>query len=309
MLSRTAENLYWMARYVERAECTARLIEMGRRMAMVPSAIDRDEWRSVVLASGATTSADDVERMSETQAIRLLLLDSENPSSIRRCLMQARNNGRAIRTALTQEMWEVLNESWRHLQTLDDETAKRDLPQTLEWVKTRSAMLRGAIDTGMLRTDGHDFLKLGSYIERADMMLRLLDVKYYVLLPETEVVGGGRDHYQWTSVLHATSAIRAYHHVYKGDYSPWQIADFLILNRNFPRSLAFSYNSVGYHLSNLARRYGERHHCHFTSNEMTSHIADLEVGEIFHHGLHEFISGQIAKNARLAGEIARAYHF
>ena len=309
MLSRTAENLYWLGRYVERAESTARLIEMGRRMVMLPSAMDNDEWRSVIEASGKLDTDSPEDKLTERDAVRILLLSVDNPSSIRACLTNARANGRAIRTALTQDMWEALNDGWRRLEDTNEATACRDLPQILDWVKRRTSALRGAAETGMLRNDGFDFFRLGGYAERADMMLRLLDVKYYVLLPETEVVGGGRDHHQWTSVLYANSAARAYHHLYGGDYSPWKISDFLILNKDFPRSLAFSYGRIGEHLDRLARRYGKRHECHSIANEIIGRLDDLGIGEIFQLGLHEFTQDCLAQNVRLSNEIGRAYYF
>lgn len=309
MLSRTAANLFWLGRYVERADSTARLIEMGRRMTMVRGGGQSDEWRSVIAASGADAPDKDAGPVTEGDAVDALLLSTDNPSSIWNCLARARANGRAVRTALTQEMWEALNEGWRRLETLDRATAVRDLPHLVEWVKTRSATFRGALESGLLRNDGYDFVRLGAHLERADMMLRLLDVKYFVLLPETEVVGGGRDHLQWTSVLYANSAIRAYHHVYLGDYSPWKISDFLILNPFFPRSLAFSYGRMGDHLDRLARRYGERHDCHHTVGDMVARLSEIGMGEIFQQGLHEFIVEAIGANARLSNQIAEAYHF
>ncbi|MEL6374983.1 MAG: alpha-E domain-containing protein [Pseudomonadota bacterium] len=309
MLSRTAENLYWLGRYIERAESTARLMEMGRRMAMLPSTRDGDEWRSVLQASGTALSIPAGDVCDERVAIRALLLAPEDPSSIRHCLNHARANGRAIRTALTQDMWEALNEGWRRLEGVDEESACRDLSRLLEWVKLRTSTLRGASETSMLRNDGFDFFRLGGYVERADMMMRLLDVKYYVLLPETEVVGGGRDHQQWSSVLHANSAIRAYHHLYRGDYSPWKISDFLILNPVFPRSLAYSYDRVGDHLTRLERRYDARFACHDIVQRMNERLSRLEMGEIFQLGLHEFTQDMLATNARLSEAIAEAYHF
>lgn len=309
MLSRTAENLYWLGRYIERADSTARLIEMGRRMVMLPSAADDDEWRSVILASGASLAIDTGQRVSEKDVIRTLLLSNETPSSIRSCLSSARTRGRAIRTALTQDMWEALNDGWRHLESIDEQAASRDLPQLLEWVKRRTSALRGASETGMLRNDGYDFLRLGGYIERADMMLRLLDVKYFVLLPETEVVGGSRDHHQWSSVLHANSAVRAYHHLYRGDYSPWKITDFLILNKDYPRSLAYSYSRIGEHLDRLGERSGQRHECHKVSNRMIAQLSGLGMGEIFQRGLHQFVQETLVNNSRLSNDIATAYHF
>ena len=309
MLSRSAENLYWMARYMERAGATARLIEMGQRMAMLPRSYSQEEWRSVAMAAGAAELFEDEAVIDEPAVIRILLLDKDNPSSIRSCLERARANGRAVRTALTRDLWEALNEGWRTLEGTDLATAQRDLPALLDWVKQRNALFRGAATSSMLRSDRYDFLMVGAHVERADMTLRLLDVKYYVLLPETDVVGGGRDHHQWTSVLHATSAMRAYHHVYLGDYAPWKIADFMILNRAFPRSVAFCYEQIGTHLGRLARAYGGRHACHATTSRVMSELDDIEMGDVFQSGLHEFIQELLATTRRLDREIYAAYHF
>jgi len=310
MLSRTAENLYWMARYIERAESVARLMEMGQRMTLLPGAGERDEWRSVVNTCGASALFEKGETISEVAAARALVLDPDNASSIRACLTRARNNGKAVRTALTREMWEALNDGWRRLETVEDGAGlRRELPELLDWTKRRANLFRGAAETSMLRNDGWDFMRLGGFVERADMILRLLDVKYWVLLPETDVVGGGRDHHQWTAVLHATSAMRAFHHVYRGDYAPWKIADFLLLNRAFPRSLTYCYRQIGSHLDHIGRRYGQRHACHGTAMEMLARLEDAGMGEIFQQGLHDFVQEGLQANARLSGEISRAYHF
>ncbi len=311
MLSRTAENLYWMSRYIERAESVARLMEMGQRMAMLPGAGERDEWRSVVASCGCSDLFGPGERISEVQAARALVLDPENPNSIRSCLAQARANAKAVRTALTREMWESLNDGWRRLESVDDAAAslRRELPEILDWTKRRANLLRGAAQTSMLRNDGWDFMRIGGCVERADMTLRLLDVKYFVLLPETDVVGGGRDHHQWTSVLHATSATRAFHHVYRGDYAPWQITDFLLLNRKFPRSLSYCYRQILSGLNSLEKEYGDRHPCHDTARAMMDRLEGAGMGEVFQQGLHEFVSEALGVNARLSGEISAAYHF
>ncbi|MDZ4761954.1 MAG: alpha-E domain-containing protein [Alphaproteobacteria bacterium] len=305
MLSRTAQNLFWMGRYMERADATARLIEMGHRMTMLPGSNEMDEWRSVASACG---SALDGEQTASAVIYRLLI-DAQNQSSIRSSLVQARANGRAIRTALTQDMWEALNDGWRQLGDVDAETARRNLPALLEWAKNRTAAFRGASEISLLRNDGYCFLNVGGLIERADMTLRLLDVKYYVLLPETDVVGGGRDYHQWTSVLRATSALRAYHHVYKGDYSPWGIADFLILNPIFPRSVSYCYREIRRYLDDLAEVYGERHACQEISVEMMARLSETQIDDLFQAGLHEFIADAILTTQRLAAEISRAYHF
>jgi len=309
MLSRTAENLFWMGRYMERADATARLIEMGYRMAMLPGSNEMEEWRSVAAASGSAPDIVGEERLNASAVVQRLLLDQDNASSIRSCLNSARANGRAIRTALTQDMWEALNDGWRQLGQMDAETALKNLPTLLEWTKNRTAAFRGASEISLLRNDGYYFLRMGGLIERADMTLRLLDVKYYVLLPETDVVGGGRDYHQWTSVLRATSALRAYHHVYKGDYTPWGIADFLILNSTFPRSVAYCYRQISRFLDDLAELYGETRSPQTVASDMVEQLDKIGIEELFQNGLHEFVSESITTTRRLSAEISKAYHF
>jgi uncharacterized alpha-E superfamily protein len=309
MLSRTAENLYWMARYMERAESTARLLTMGQRMAILPGAHHRDEWRSVVRAAGCEERFPEDSIVKESDVVSFLLLDLDNPSSIRSCLALARANAKSARTMLTQDMWEALNEGWRKLESYDVAEARQQLPALIDWVKTRAMTFRGATDSGQLRNAGHDFLRLGGSLERAQMTLRLLDVKYYVLLPETEVIGGNRDHYQWTSVLHALGGHRAYHHVYGGAYTPWQITDFLMLNRLFPRSVAFCYDHIAYRLNRLAGFHNARGLCHDTAQAMVADLEGLDSGEIFRRGLHETVQRNLAVSNRLGIEIAQTYHF
>lgn len=309
MLSRTAENLYWMARYMERAESTARLLTMGQRMAILPGAHHRDEWRSVVRATGCEENFPADAHVRESEVVAYLMLDPENPSSIRSCLSRARANGKSARTMLTQDMWEALNEGWRKLDSYDVAEARQQLPSLIDWVKTRAMTFRGAAESGQLRNEGHDFLRTGAALERAQMTLRLLDVKYYVLLPETEVIGGNRDHYQWTSVLHALSGSRAYHHVYGGAYTPWQITDFIMLNRLFPRSVAFCYDQLAYRLNRLAGWHDVRGKAHDTVQKMVAGMESIDSGEIFRRGLHETVQNGIASTDRLALEIAEDYHF
>ncbi len=307
MLSRAAENLFWLGRYMERAEATARMISMGQRMSMLPGAPDRSEWTSVMQATHVTLATD--RPVSETDIVTDLILDTVSPSAIQACLAKARENGRAVRTALTQEMWESLNDDWRYLEGMDPKTARQQLSRILEWVRSRAAVFRGAVETAMLRNDGYDFLRLGGSIERADMTLRLLNVKYFLLLPETEVVGGGRDHHQWMSMLHAVSGLRAYHHHYLGDYAPWNIADFLLLNQAFPRSVAYSYSQINACLERLEKSHGGAHACQRTARGECDLLGRIDINTIFNDGLHEFLNEQIARTARISQEVSDAYHF
>jgi len=309
MLSRTAANLFWMARHLERAESTARLITMGQRMAVLPGSAYRDEWRSVLRVTGCEPFHTKGGPVTEEDVVRILLLDPENPASIHSCLVRARANGRSVRTKLTQEMWEALNLSWRRFDGYGLSEACQELPALIDWVKTRASVFRGAAETGMLRHEGHDFMRIGGAIERAQMTLRLLDVKYYVLLPETDVVGGGRDHYQWTSVLHALSGIRAYHHVYGGVYSPAHISDFLMVNRAFPRSVAYCVDQMRWHLERLALEHGVLATCHKTVDEVFELLLDGQDGAIFQRGLHETVQQCLKLTNRMANEIAESYYF
>lgn len=315
MLGRTAEDLFWLSRYVERAENTARLVEVAYRIGLMPreGGGPFEEWRSALTSSGCERGY--LERHGELAAEKVIdwmLFDEVNPSSVRSCLEVARQNGRAQRTALTQDMWESLNTTWIELGGLGKSRGRMeigDLVAILDWVKQRSALFRGALTGTILRNDTWAFSQLGAFVERADNTARILDVKYYVLLPETVMVGGGVDERQWGAMLRSVSAHRSYQWVYRDAYRPWNVAELLILNRQMPRSLAFSYDRVVAALDLLADLHGERlpsgHAAHATA-EILRH---REIGEIFQAGLHEFLLDLRARNDGLARQVATDYHF
>ncbi|WP_031549599.1 alpha-E domain-containing protein [Parvularcula oceani] len=306
MLSRTAANLYWTGRYVERADATARLLAMGARMTMLPGAATRGDWQSVLQTAGVPLPEDGLTGRRE--AIEALLL-APGGSSIKACFEAARSNGRAERTALTSLMWEALNDDWRALEVVNVAAASQSLPDHIDWAHRRAATFRGATETTMLRDDRYDFLRLGGLIERAAMTLRLLDVKYLALLPERDVVGGGRDLYQWTSLLLASSALRAYHHVYRGDVKARNVADLLLLNRAFPRAVALCADEAGAALDRLAGRYGQRHDCHDRANALCETLRNADTDTIFSDGLHEFVTETLDDVLALHSAIAEAYGF
>jgi len=312
MLSRTADNLFWLSRYVERAENMARLMEMGYRMALMPAVVDgnRSEWESVLSASGCAAGYDPDAPLRQEEVANFLIFNRDNHSSIINCFEYARANARAMRTAITAEMWEALNNALMELRRPSmHNLAKNELPEFIDWVKKQGALFRGATDSTILRNDGYDFIRLGTFIERADNTARLLDVKYYVLLPETSMVGDGVDNYQWTTVLRAASSLRAFHWVYRDDYSPHRIAHFLILNPFSPRSLAHCAEQITQHLERLARHYGQRHSVHRQAVEMYSLLTQSDMDEIFSGGLHEFLTDFQGRNRLLSLAIADAYHF
>jgi uncharacterized alpha-E superfamily protein len=314
MLSRTAENLYWLARYMERAETMARLLEVGYRMALMPSAGEgyRNEWASLVAAAGSSEGFEakfgDAFRQRDVET--WLFFDRENPSSVVSCIETARQNGRAVRTALTTEMWDALNGAYLDLRELERRPRTSALlPQLCDWTKRQSALLRGATEGTHLQNDGFDFLNIGTYLERGDNTARLLDVKYYVLLPTTDMVGGSIDTYQWTTLLRALSAYRAFHWSYGGEYSPRKIAHFLILNRACPRSLLHCQTKLDEHFGWLAKAYGRRTAAHQRLHAMLGELADSQVEDIIEEGLHEFLTRFIHQNAMLGQDVADSYLF
>ena len=229
MLSRTADSLFWLARYVERADNTARIIDAANRLATMPIAYagTSNEWESALSAASALRAFEQhYPEASRDAVIEFLAFSPANPSSIKNCLEIARNNSRAVRTALTAEMWEAINGAWLELKRFDGTRMDRPtLNDFLSRVKEACLRFDGAAYKTMLRNDAYYFLSLGFYLERADNTARILDVKYHVLLPEPANVGGGLDYFQWASILRSVSALTAYRWVYHESLKPWLIAD------------------------------------------------------------------------------------
>jgi len=311
LLGRTANGLYWMSRYIERAENMARIVDAGLRLALTRTDSSADEWASVVVSAGATNAfAQRHTDYSADTVADFLLRDTSNPSSVLSSIETARTNARMVRTALTRETWESINEAWMSFRRLlAGPIDQRELPKILDQIKRETALIRGSFYGTMLRNEIFDFAQLGSYVERADNTARILDVKYYVLLPSVSWVGSSLDNYQWESILRSVSAHRSYRWVYEGDYRPTHIADFLILNRRMPRSLAFCYRMIGESLNFLADEYGERHTCHATLDEICARLRPGTIGAIFDGGLHEFLGDFIRCNNRLGNEVAQDYRF
>jgi len=311
LLGRTANGLYWMARYFERAENMSRLIDAGLRMALTRTQSAAEEWTSVVVSAGADTGFRAKHSDYTVGTVTdYLLRDLSNPASVASVVEAGRNNARSVRTALTREAWEAINEAWMVLKRmLASPIDERDIPSVLDAIKRETALIRGSIYGTQLRNEIFDFWQVGTYVERADNTARILDVKYYVLLPSISWVGSTLDNSQWESILRSVSAHRSYRWVYDAQYKPTNIADYLILNGRMPRSLAFSYRMIQEHLGFLARDYGERHDCHATLDRNLDKLQVGSIKEIFDAGLHEFLSSFIRGNNRLSDEIAANYRF
>ena len=311
MLGKTAGGLYWMFRYLERTENLARLVETGERMALTRSDGPDGEWASVLSTAGVRAAYDVWhDEVTEDAVIDWLLRSPENASSVMSCVEAARMNARTVRTALTREVWEATNECWMVLRdTLSRKVARRDLPKALSTIRARSAFVRGALHGTMLRDEMYDFARLGTFIERADATARLLDVKYYVLLPSIAGVGSRLDNAQWEMILRALSAESPFRHIHGNDRSATNIAQFLLLDERMPRSLAFCYKKIDDNLEYLHRDHGYRKPCHDLADEVCGQLSRLTIDDVFEEGLHQFLQTFLERNAALGQQIERDFRF
>jgi len=318
MLARTADNLFWLARSMERADFIARTIEATLRLEILPKSTPEDmaEWEGALNSVDALEAFyEEHEKLDEAGAIEFLTFDRSNPSSICNCLENARANGRAVRTALTTETWTAINDAWLELKRFETrrrgakEFDREALARFLDYVKKASLDFDGACYRTMLRNDSYWFNRIGLFIERADNTARLLDVKYHLLLPESESVGGSLDYFQWVAILRSVSAATAYHWVYRDQIKPWLIADLLILKAQMPRSLISCYESIDRALDALAREDGRSGAAQRQARAMLTRLERSTMDEIFQGGLHEFIETFLEDNARLSTTISEQYLF
>ena len=311
LLSRTAENLYWLSRYMERADSLARTLEAAFRLSSLPATYGgrATEWESAVVSCGCA----DAFRATFAEAtpqnvVDFVAFSPANPSSIRRCFEIARSNARAERTALTSEMWDTINSTYHELQGWGSRPLSlSDLPRFVAFVKEVSLRFDGSADRTMLRNDAFWFTRLGLYLERADNTARILDVKYHVLLPANAQVGGSLDYYQWASILRSVSALTSYRWVYRDSIKPWLVSDLLILRDEMPRSLASCYANITNYLDEIADAYGRQGVSQRSARAMRARLRNATIDGIFQSGLHEFVGSFIAANNQVGMAIAEQY--
>ncbi|MFT7593682.1 MAG: putative alpha-E superfamily protein [Paracoccaceae bacterium] len=311
MLGKTAGGLFWMFRYLERAENTARLLEAGWHMALTHPSGESNEWQSIVTTAGMNAAYlekhDDYDAAS---VINFLLRDRDNPSSVMSVIDLARSNGRVVRTALSSEVWEAINECWMALKSaFARPVSERNLHATLTMIRDRASVVRGALHGTMLRNDIFSFSCLGTFLERADNTARILDVKYYVLLPSAALVGSRIDNAQWEVILRSVSAERSYRWLNGGETTPLGIADFLILDNRMPRSLAFCFSQAAQCLAQLESEYGQRQESQELIEKVCDRMKGTAISTIFENGLHEFLSELIADTTTLASTIEQDFRF
>jgi uncharacterized alpha-E superfamily protein len=306
VLSRTADSLFWLGRYTERAANVARGLQVALRLAGLSAQLgaEGDEWRSLLVASGG--EADFFAKHAEADQERVvdfLVRDPDNPSGIVSCFAAARQNARAVRTALTVDMWGALNDTWNMLR--EAEWQGERLPGFLEWVRERVLLFNGAAQDTMLRGEPWLFVQLGTMLERADNTARLLDVKHNLLAPAQQ---GTVEYGQWQAILQSVSALRAYHWVYRDRLEPAKIAELLILRRELPRSLVACHGRVIEVLETIADgQGGRRGECHRMAGELHARLRYGRIQDILAEGLHAYLTGMIERTAALGAEIEAFY--
>lgn len=314
MLSRAASNLYWMSRNIERAENTARLLDVTYRMSLLPYRILEpgqlwaEPWALPLVINGLATAY--YERypgpLSANNVLRFMTLDSGNPSSIYSCIQSARENARSMRGELTTEMYEDLNAFWLEMRNKQFQAMHTDgTSDFFDWVKMFSHQFRGVTFGTMLRDEGYSFIRLGTFTERADNTARLLDVKYHTLLPSASEVGGAVDYYQWSALLRSVSALSSYRKIYRDMITPMKVAELLILRDDVPRSLHACMNEIYEILRDLCNESSlepER-----LAGELHAQLHYGRTEQIIKLGLHEYLMGFLEKLSALNNQINR--HF
>ena len=315
MLSRTAENLFWSARYIERADSLARLLEVGYRISLIPNT-ERgytNEWESILETSGIKNEyLKKYKTISKENIIFFLLFDTKNSSSVKNCIKTARENIRMVRTAVTLEVWNAINSSYHELDKnlKDTKNILKELPEIIEWIKKQVNLIRGTILNTQLINDGYDFLILGTYFERADFTARIINVKYFILLPSINYVGGDIDNFQWSLMLRSISSFRAFKWAYGGQEITYtKIIDFLILNMTCPRSLIFSIEKINHHLGRLSKFYKQTSTSNKKMTLMYKKIKNLNANKITEIGLHEFLKSFIVEINFVYKKFEQKYFF
>lgn len=311
MLGKTANGLFWMFRLLERAENTARLIETGQRIALTRLRSGEDEWRSVLQSAGSLDQFEaSHEGLTKDAAIDWMLRDRANPSSVLSSIEAARQNARMVRTALTHEVWEATNAAYMSArETLARKVVERDLPGVLRSVRQRASLVRGMMLGTMLRNEIYNFARLGTFIERGDSTARILDVKYYVLLPSASAVGTSLDNVQWETILRSVSARGGFRMEYGAGAGPREIAQFLILDRRMPRSLAFCVGKLSDNLGHLNAGLPQPGQAQARADHILDTYLSLDIDAVFEFGLHEFIQEVLGLLSDLSAQIESDFRF
>ncbi|KWV90737.1 alpha-E domain-containing protein [Erythrobacter sp. YT30] len=312
MLGRTANGLFWMFRYLERAENTARLLEAGLRMALTRDVTTaQEEWRSVIATLGLQAQYEAAnDGYDGISTWNFILRDKANPANVRAMFGAVRTNARLARIEISGDVWEAVNESWMKLdRMLSRPVGQGAVGEVVATIRRAGMRVHGALDGSMLRDEAYHFARAGTFVERGESTARILDMKYFLLLPSLSYVGSSLDTGQWDQVLRSVAGSRVYSWLNAGQIDARGIVEFLVLDDRFPRSLAFCRGAVSTNLAALARMNGAEVSCHELMLNADNIMKDLTVDDIFDRGLHEFLVDFMNRNAAIGDAIAEDYRF
>ncbi len=326
MLSRVADRIFWMSRQMERAENMARILGVTSNLVLFGNHATQEQNLLAPLTITGTAEAFAAQHAKLTlpALIDFLAFDQSNPSSIWSCLRDARENAHAVRWQITSEMWETLNATWIELRGFGRrstnsrrrgdaaradaalaDSAGAEATRFFDWVKDRSHLFRGVTYGTIVRGEAFNFSRLGTHLERADNTARILDVKYHILLPRVEDVGGALDYYQWAALLRSVSAFETYRLIYRDQIFPIKVAELLILEQRMPRSLAACAAQVN---ASLDRIVGQNDAAaKRLSGELFVRLTHADIEEIFQSGLHEYLTDCLDDINELGSRMQRAY--
>lgn len=309
MLSRTADHLFWMARYTERAENTARMLDVRVQSSLMPQSAlaEQQGWRTMLGVSELQSQFDaKYATLTQKEVIDFMVRDPDNPSSIASCLRAARENARAVRGTLTTEVWETENTTWLMLQQhLKSRMFELHPGKFLEWVKYRSHMSRGVTLGTMLQDEAFNFIRLGTFLERADNTARILDVKFRLLTSDTIRAGAQGEFYYLGALLRSVAAFETYRKVYRDAITPTRVAELLILQAKMPRSLVACMCGVVANLQEV--RNALSHDTERLADELYARLQSVQIEDILDEGLHEFLTRFLASIAELGNGIGRDF--
>ncbi len=317
MLSRVAHSLYWMSRYIERAENLSRLLDVNLQLLLdfqgFTDTTIKEHWGSILLSSGdEELFAKHYDIADSHNVTEYFAFDLRNPNSIRGCVNAARENARMIRDQISAEMWETINELYLYLHDRSSEEIwATGAGEFFNNVKRAAHLFQGLTTSTYSRSEGWEFIEFGKYLERADKTTRILDVKYHILLPSATDVGGAVDTAQWQAVLRSASALEAYRRFYVREILPWKVGEFLIFSDSFPRSLHFCVAQVDEFLRRILGETGARPRTAAgrASRRLLADLQSLAITDVLDQGLHEFLMDIQATLDTIGDEVVQTTMF
>jgi uncharacterized alpha-E superfamily protein len=298
MLSRVADALFWLSRYTERAENNARMLDVNLQLmldAQLLNSKNQQHWESIIFTlEDNELFKKHYPEITKDTVVEFITFDRRNPNSIHSCLALARENARTVREQMSVEMWEQINRMFLLFRSGE---AKRMFAgssyEFFKWILEGSQLFQGVTDATMAHDEGWEFIQLGKYLERADRTSRILDIKYHVLLPTGEQIGGNVDTVQWMAVLKSCSALEPYRKHYYGQVAPWRVVEFLVKNVTFPRSVLFCVHALDESLHKITGvdrgDFNYKVEAERLSGKLLANLSYITISEIFEFGLHQYL--------------------